>query len=274
MAHARRTAPRGQAVVETALTLPLMIFLVLGTLQLFLAQHARFAAEVAVFKAARAGALTRGDCNRMVHTAVGALLPAITNILKAPGGTPQEKLVFAFAARRNNRFNPALDHRSDATSKSAHYDGPIVWLDRSLSRNGGANYVLDTSASTVGEDLSFDTPGDPIILSTELTFWFPLKIPFAGWVFWEFTMARWGNFGATHASATNPINPLGTKGSWVKSSTFADSGIGAEIYAHMAAFGAPGKNQFMMPIRTTYSMRMLTPPKDANFTPMNCVPHT
>ena len=87
-------------------------------------------------------------------------------------------------------------------------------------------------------------------------------------------MANWGTYGTTHGAESNPFNPLEKKATWVKSSTFADSGIGAEIYAHMAAYGAPGRNQYMMPIRTSYTMRMLTPPKDVNFAQLLCVPHS
>ena len=44
--------------MEAALTLPLVVFLILGTLQLFMMLQGRIMAEYAVFKAVRAGSVT------------------------------------------------------------------------------------------------------------------------------------------------------------------------------------------------------------------------
>ncbi len=47
----------GQALVEAALTLPLTVFLILGTLQLFLLLQARTLTEYAAFLAVRKGSV-------------------------------------------------------------------------------------------------------------------------------------------------------------------------------------------------------------------------
>src|SRR5262245_55612612 len=88
----------GQAAVESALVLPLSLFVVLGFLQLFLVLQARILAQVAVSRAVRAGSVNHGDCEAMTHTAIAALLPSIT-------ATPNAvKLADAFYAHRFNRY--------------------------------------------------------------------------------------------------------------------------------------------------------------------------
>src|SRR5882762_470367 len=104
MARAREA---GQAAVEAALTLPLAVFLMLGTLQLFLLLQARIIAQHAVYKAVRAGSLNSGDCVPMQQAAVAVLLPSIT-------ATPTlEAFAAAYGARRNNRYDAARDGGHD-----------------------------------------------------------------------------------------------------------------------------------------------------------------
>src|SRR5687767_15741362 len=68
----------GQAAVETALTMPMVLFVLLGTLQLFMMLQARLMAEYAAYRAVRAGSTHQGDCRAMLQAAIGALLPTIT----------------------------------------------------------------------------------------------------------------------------------------------------------------------------------------------------
>ena len=83
----------GQAAVESALTLPMMVFLVLGTMQLFMLLQAKAMAQYAVFQAARVGSVTNGRCDVMTHAAVLALIPTIRSFLgPTSAGTPGEKL--------------------------------------------------------------------------------------------------------------------------------------------------------------------------------------
>src|SRR5512146_2223586 len=111
----------GQALVESALTLPLTIFLILGTLQLFLALQARSLAEYAAFRATRAGSVNNGDCTRMVHAAIGALMPSITAFLSPSyaGATPGAQLATAFRLHSGNKYSTAVD---------GNFDGPVVWI--------------------------------------------------------------------------------------------------------------------------------------------------
>src|SRR4051812_17659394 len=91
-------AARGQAAVEFAIVISLVLFMILGILQLALAQNARALTQYAAFNAVRAGAVSYADCTRMSHAAFATLLPAIESFSK--GGAPVEnELAQAFAAR-------------------------------------------------------------------------------------------------------------------------------------------------------------------------------
>jgi hypothetical protein len=68
---------RGQAAIESALVLPLVLFLVLGIVQLALMQQARLMTDYAAYQAARAGVVWSGNNERMRDAATFALLPTL-----------------------------------------------------------------------------------------------------------------------------------------------------------------------------------------------------
>src|SRR6478672_10248576 len=86
-------ADSGQAAVETALILPLMVFLVLGIIQLTSLQHAKLMTEYAAFQAARAGIVWNGSNERMHDAAFFALLPT----LGATGTTAELSSTYGYA---------------------------------------------------------------------------------------------------------------------------------------------------------------------------------
>jgi Flp pilus assembly pilin Flp len=67
----------GQALVEGALVLPAMTFLVIGTIQLVMIQHARVMTEYAAFQATRAGIVHNANRKMMLNGALIALLPTM-----------------------------------------------------------------------------------------------------------------------------------------------------------------------------------------------------
>ncbi len=73
----RRASERGQAAVETAIVLPMMLFVILGTLQLTLMHQARLMMEYAAFNAARSGAVWNMDPDKMKQAALISLLPTM-----------------------------------------------------------------------------------------------------------------------------------------------------------------------------------------------------
>lgn len=73
--RARARHDEGQAVVESLLVLPLLVFLILGVLQLVMMQHARLMTEYAAFNAARSGIVWNADRLIMENAAILSLLP-------------------------------------------------------------------------------------------------------------------------------------------------------------------------------------------------------
>ncbi len=75
----------GQAAVEAALTLPLFMFVLLGTLQLALMHQARLLTKYAAYKAVRVGAMTSADLAKMERAALAVLVPTISNTGNSKG---------------------------------------------------------------------------------------------------------------------------------------------------------------------------------------------
>src|SRR2546427_10082422 len=69
-----RSSEEGQAVVEAAIVLPAMVFLLLVALPLTQLQQARILAEYAASAAARAGIVMNGDQTKMKQAATLAVL--------------------------------------------------------------------------------------------------------------------------------------------------------------------------------------------------------
>jgi len=242
---------RGQAAVETALTLPLALLALLLTVQIFMAEQGRLVAQVAAFRSTRAGMVSNGDCVRMTHAAIGALLPAFFSFMSpsfspadpSPGG----RLAAAFAAHQTNAYAPALD---------VGRDGPIVWVDR----------LSPLAAQLTGlDDESFDDANAQTtqVLTTRLTFWFPLNIPFANWVLYLITRAQWG---AGDFNAANPFMLTQGNANWTRGTWAPD----ADVVAELVARGSLAPPQYVLPIRTSSAMPMMTPARKANFVDVRC----
>ena len=73
-AHRSQTE-KGQVLLETVIVFPIMIFLILGALQIMLLQHGRIMTEYAAYNAARAGIVHNGNWNVMRNAAMLASLP-------------------------------------------------------------------------------------------------------------------------------------------------------------------------------------------------------
>jgi hypothetical protein len=225
-------------MVEAALTLPLVVFLVLGTLQLFLMLQARVLAHYAVFRATRAGAVGYGDCERMTHAAVLALLPSFHSFLGGQGGGGPAKLAAAFEARRFNRYS---------ASRDGVHDGTIVWINRHIQ--GGEPPRRD-------QDRNFDQPGHLRQLEVRMVYWYPLRIPFANWVMSRMFLAQ---MNVEAYTAANPLILAERNANW-NSGEFTDSfelsdDVGAELLSRVR------RQQYAFPIETTFTMRMMTPLK-------------
>jgi hypothetical protein len=226
----------GQAAVESAITLPLAVFMVLGTLQLFLMLQGRIMAQYAVFKAVRAGSVNHGDCRVMTDAALAALLPTFSRT-DSPA-----KLVEGFKKR-----NFTKQYKYTGAGEDTDHDKQIFWLDR-IAISGVA-----------GEQKDFDqhdsSGGDPAKLEAQLVFWYPLKIPFVNWVVSRMFLAY---FGIQSYDAQNPLMMTArAHEGWKDAKSPGPQGdIRAELQARAQA------KQYEFPIVVSYSMRMMTPARE------------
>ncbi len=245
----------GQAAVESAITMPVTIFMVLGTMQLFMMLQGRLMAEHAAFKAVRAGVVNHASCDVMKEAAIMAVLPSFSSFLgtATAGGTPAAKLAQAFRLRSNNKYDPALD--------SGH-SRDIVWIFR--------NRPLIAEVNALSEE-DFDDPDAQVRagaaqigyrLEIRLVYWFPMRIPFANWVMATAFRAFFGL--GDYVGYIDPLSPV-TKAKWQQQNSAA---LPADVSAEfLTRFNA---KQFSFPIQTTYAMRMMTPPRPALFGKQDC----
>jgi hypothetical protein len=235
----------GQAAVEAAITLPLTVFLVLGTIQLFLLLQARVLTEYAVFRAVRTGSVKHGDCEAMTHAAIGALLPAIART-DSPAALGR-----AFRIHSENRYTPQHD---------AGHTGTIVWLARERPQLGDIR---------PDEEESFDDPAryrrvtDVMRLEARIVFWYPMRLPFANWVLSRMFLAH---LGLRDYTAVDPLQPV-QQANWGRQTDFTlEEAIRSELLERV------GRKEYVFPLQATYTMRMMTPARPRYFQTQNCPP--
>ena len=238
--------------METAITMPLALFMVLGTLQLFMLLQGRLFAEHAASVAVRVGSVRHGDCTAMTHAAIAALLPSFTSYLgeATAGNSPSQKLQQAFLLRTRNK---PYSNQYDAQADDPH-DGAVVWLFRPSPRTG--------QVRAQSED-DFDDPDtEGYRLELKVVYWYPLRIPFANWVM--ATMYR-AYFGLGDYNNVNPLMPT-QQARWTQSGARSLDGFRTEFLKRFNA------QQYVFPVVGTAAMRMMTPPRRANFQRQNCEP--
>ena len=91
--RARRTQS-GQVIVETALVMPLFVFIVLGLIQLGLMNQARLLTKYAAYKAVRAGALHSANTPMMEMAALSVVAPMASRSHAAALGNGNIEQVF------------------------------------------------------------------------------------------------------------------------------------------------------------------------------------
>jgi hypothetical protein len=253
------SAQSGQAAVESALTLPLLVFLILGTLQLFMMLQGRIMAEYAAFEAVRAGSRHHGDCKAMIHAAMAGLLPTVEPFVR-PGGNPAQQLADAWAARlgSNVRDQPVPQYEP---GRDSGHDGPVFWLVREQPRALSLNEK---------EDLDFDTPtGDGNSarrLEVRLIYWYRLRIPFADWVMSRMMLAH---LGLQDYNAVNPLMVTDKDAGWSKE---VEQVVNLDIKVREELVQKVMAGKYVFPIQATYGMRMMTPARKVYFEEQNCQP--
>jgi hypothetical protein len=134
-------------MVESAIVLPLMVFLIVGVIQLVMMQHARIMTEYAAFCAARAGIVWNADRYTMENAAIIALLPTYEGLFdEDDAGNPEAMLRKVMERALLYQVHRRLPQAVDLMDQSA---GSII---DALPLPGGAGDALDARADDLIEE--------------------------------------------------------------------------------------------------------------------------
>lgn len=241
--------------------MPLMVFIMLGTMQLFLMMHARILTQLAAFQVTRTASLNHGNCPRMLHAGILQVLPAIEPFVK-PTGSLSTNVASAWNRYKFNTYNGMNINigsgnngggSSAAGGQSRAATGAILWIVRDIT---GRPYAG-------GTDNNFDQSVGAQRMETLLIFWYPMKIPFANWVMANFMLAHYG------MQAYSNQNPLMVrqKANWTQTTA---NNLAAEVRTELQ--GRLIAREYVFPIVSSFTMRMMTPLKSGNMQTKNCFP--
>ena len=243
--------------METALTLPMVVFLLLGTVQLFMLLQAKVMAQYAVFQANRVGSTMNGRCDAMTHAALLALTPTIRPFMgTAFAGSPGQKLVAAFRLYRDNNYANFTGTNGVGLWTPSE---AIVWIIREHPRFPGDDPVQ----AQVGFDRLLSAGQSPIRLELRMIFWVPLMIPFADWVFSRIALA---DLNLRAYGAQNPLMVRQTAKWGAGQSRPLQKEIADEYQRRY------DQRHYVFPIEVTSTMRMMSPVVFREFASANCAP--
>jgi len=216
----------GQAAVETALTMPLVVFLALGTVQLAAMQQARLLTEYAAFQAARAGIVWNGNGERMHDAALWALLPTlgrtdsrevlgktwaqavhldaeIQQVLPTPPGIPEAfrragllgmVRVDTLSPTDSPRLGQLWNVAEGAGWEELDFDGPDTLVESEQLDSHVARFLDPRRSDEAQTHYRRAT-----VLTVRLRYLYELRIPFANWIL--FTAWYAANAGRTLSGA-------------------------------------------------------------------------
>ncbi|WP_223642473.1 TadE/TadG family type IV pilus assembly protein [Corallococcus sp. EGB] len=232
----------GQVAVETAIVLPLFIFLLLGILQLGLMHQARLLTKYAAYKAVRAGSLHNGNVEMMERAALAVLLPMIS---QAGSGGAEKITPVNGASEFNQKWNAVSKNKMpEVNLKYAEVQicGPsknLITSDTHDNREADFDDARIASGNGSGGGQGDWGKSLRTKLSIQVTFNYRLPIPFADVVIYNIARGQ----------RTLPwVLRLGkeedqTKLSYVK-------------YKIDQNDAAAAQKIYILPIRATYIMRM------------------
>lgn len=234
----------GQVMVEQALILPMMVFMVLGIIQLTMLQHARLATELAAFNAARSGIVYNGDPDKMTNAALVTLIPTYSRADTAMDFAQRyvEAQIMQFLTEdilgvpmvEVTILEPSDDSAYDEYGE--HMDGEQVDFD---------DYRAEAARFN--------------LLSIEVRYYYEMRIPFANWMIQSVWMAgRVGNLqnwgGPAFVAPEQRVGGFGTGQSAMDVTDVMAAGEGGEMALLVGV--RRFLNRYYMPLRSWYTMRM------------------
>lgn len=258
----RREAQSGQVLVETAITMPLFLFIMLGMFQLMLMHQARYLTKYAAYKAARAGALRRADKGVMEKAAMAVLLPMVGRDTDYSGLYKTDSAgnyATGWAAQKNLTVTNGVsmvevtvcNPTSGMFDSSKDFDDPKAVsgaLPKDTTNSG------DGSDSDGSEDPPPDPPPAPQLLDwkgfdssklmVQVTFYYRMFVPFANGVLW------WMVYGQENRELLRTLR-VGEK-----PTTHRGGLNGKDTTQELYDLAQAGK--YILPIRASYAVRMMS----------------
>lgn len=282
--RALKCVPLGQAAVESAIILPLYVFVILGVLQLGLMTQAQLMTKYAAYRAARTGAVLSAKHSSMQRAAMQVLLPfTVVGTAQGEKHLPSGNAT-AYAASWNILRANREGVRVGQGAPGFHY--------RDVFRGAGREQrILDVlicnPTNTYGAiDLAFDSPQTQQIggtspiggagqawglshdwgrmgrkwLVTQVVFYYRMPIPFANSILWH--LARGDEL--TALPVTMEVTRMATKQQLANpppvppAGQAPPDGAGDRRPMKIGHFSNLANNQkvYVMPLRASYGMRM------------------
>jgi hypothetical protein len=251
-------AAEGQAVVEAAIMLPAMVFLMLVTIQLTMLQQARLMADYAAYAAARTGIVQNGNNGTTTRGTDGPMhAAAVLAILPTYGRTDS----FTALALAQTRF----------AADDALLSGFGLTQVRVFVLNPTKADFTSWGGHLNGQEIDFDDvrPGatDATLLSLQVRYLYELRVPFANYMIQSIWMAaRVGLLNAWRGyDWTSPRLGTNSGGDAIGTSRAASAGVivqdGTPEGIPLASLYAAGlARRYYMPVEAYYTMRMQSNP--------------
>ncbi|MFY2562633.1 TadE/TadG family type IV pilus assembly protein [Corallococcus terminator] len=183
----------GQAAVETAIIVPMLVFMVLGIIQLGMVHNARLMTEYGAYRAVRAGIVNHGDCGLMERAALTALLPTLPPLGGKPGRVDTvREAVAVHKAFSRKLFGEGLLARFYARAPAL----PLFRVQVLNPKKSELAELFGTYGSHLDQlEIDYDDVRDERVieanlLSVRLTYFYELRIPFANWQLHSFYLGR------------------------------------------------------------------------------------
>lgn len=236
--------------METAITMPLFVFIVLGIVQLSLMHHARLLTKYAAYKAVRAGAINRADLKVMENAAIAVMLPMIVRGSPISGGDARRQPQYGvYKANSPTEFLNGFRDVSSSRSNTAYSHKIVeVTICHPLSSDLDPQRDFDDpSVNPMGGNADW-RPFEKTKLAVQVTMYLNLYIPFANAFLW------WASIREMDQQRVSTMKMLRMKHD--KSPNTKRKTFGSQPYTLDELKSEAQRGNYIMPVRASYSMRM------------------
>jgi hypothetical protein len=240
--------------VESALVIPVMVFLILGILQLGTLHHARLMTEYAAYRAVRAGIVNGGDCETMKDAAYVAVLPTLGP--PASGEVQGRVDTLVNVAKVHDAYT--LGTNAEQNQRYQQVDLERVRVEVLNPRRSQLGTLFASYGSHMqGRELDYDDMRNAQVieanlLTVRITYFYEMRIPFANWQLHAFYMGR----EALNGLAMRGVNFTTQRVNGGSLTKHLEDAGASQDDDHQKIRTLANSNVFAIPVIATYSMRM------------------